>query len=165
MTFTLFYIDLLSNIYVLLQCGGPLHRSLMIRRWRSSVMVCGGRLRRWVRTVGQPYAVPLNYVLVDRVVYIHSADAGHKVTNLQQNPGVSFAVVRPGHFDMRYRSAVLFGAARLVTDPDEKQQALEALMKKYAPGFPDRGMAYIRKATNKTAVFAIEITHLAGKAR
>lgn len=78
---------------------------------------------------GQPYAVPLNYVLVDRIVYIHSADVGHKVTNLRQNPAVSFAVVasarvRPGHFDMRYRSAVLFGTARLVADPNEKQHAL-----------------------------------------
>lgn len=38
-------------------------------------------------------------------------------------------------------------------------------MDKYASEFHDRAMAYISRTTDRTAVFAIEITHLTGKAR
>ncbi|MDV0442827.1 pyridoxamine 5'-phosphate oxidase family protein [Methanorbis rubei] len=117
---------------------------------------------------GQPYAIPLNYVLVNNVIYIHSAHEGHKIDNLKENPKVSFAVVgfeemMADKFDTRYRSAVLFGTARVVENPQEKQAALEALMNKYSAAFHDEAIEYIRKNSDKTTVAAIEIVHVTGK--
>ncbi|MDU9375981.1 hypothetical protein McpSp1_05650 [Methanocorpusculaceae archaeon Sp1] len=117
---------------------------------------------------GQPYAVPLNYVLVDTTLYIHSAHEGHKIDNLRECPKVSFAVVASekmlaDKFDTQYRSAILFGTARLVTDPEEKQAALEALMNKYSASFHDKAMEYIRKNSDRTTVAAINVVHATGK--
>lgn len=116
----------------------------------------------------QPYAVPMNYVLLGNTLYLHSALEGHKIDNLRENPLVSFLVVAtaevlPDRFDMAYRSAVLFGTARTVGDATEKQTALEALMDKYSPAFHDRAMEYISRNTGRTAVIAVDISDLSAK--
>ncbi len=121
-----------------------------------------------VDACGQPYAVPLNYVLLDSTIYVHSAHEGHKIDNLRENPRVSFAVVEsaeviPKKFDTAYRSVILFGTARLVTDALEKQTALEALMNKYSAAYHDSALEYIRKNTDRTTVAAIDIAHVTGK--
>lgn len=117
---------------------------------------------------GQPYAVPLNYALAGDTLYLHSAVEGHKIENLRENPLISFSVVASTEvlaerFDMKYCSVTVFGTARFVEDPAEKQSALECLMEKYAPAFHDQAMDYIRRNTDRTAVIAIAITGISGK--
>lgn len=117
---------------------------------------------------GQPYAVPMNYVLRGNTLYLHSAVEGHKIDNLRENPLVSFSVVTtaevlPDRFDMAYRSVVVFGTARFVGDTTEKQTALEALMEKYSPAFHDRAMEYISRNIGRTAVIAVDISDLSAK--
>ncbi len=117
---------------------------------------------------GQPYSVPMNYALLGNTLYLHSAMEGHKIDNLRENPLVSFSVVAtaevlPERFDMAYRSAVLFGTARIVNEEKEKQTALEALMEKYSPAFRDKAMEYISRNTGRTTVIAVEISCLTAK--
>ena len=118
---------------------------------------------------GKPYGVPLNFCLVDSCIYFHSALEGHKVRNIQQNKHVSFCVVGdteilPEKFTTKYESVIVFGEAEEVFG-HEKQRALVALVRKYAPEFLEEGRRYIASHKDRTRVFKIKIDSLSGKAR
>jgi nitroimidazol reductase NimA-like FMN-containing flavoprotein (pyridoxamine 5'-phosphate oxidase superfamily) len=69
------------------------------------------------------------------------------------------------HHSMNYRSAVVIGAARLVTDEGERVRALDAIVDHLAPG----RSATLRPATRKelaaTAVLAVPLREASMKAR
>jgi len=69
------------------------------------------------------------------------------------------------HHSVNYRSAVVIGAARLVTDEDERVRALDAVVDHLAPG----RSATLRPATRKelaaTAVLAVPLREASMKAR
>jgi nitroimidazol reductase NimA-like FMN-containing flavoprotein (pyridoxamine 5'-phosphate oxidase superfamily) len=113
------------------------------------------------------YAVPLSYVWDDGVIFFHSARQGHKLDNLRANPRVSFAVVEtfealPGNFAANYRSAIAFGKAGEVLGA-EKERALQLLLKKYAAGYWEEGLAYIARSKDNTTVMGITVEHITGK--
>ena len=88
---------------------------------------------------GQPYAVPLSYVYHAGKIYFHCAKAGRKLDLLSQNPKASFCVIGqdqvvPEKYTTLYRSVIVFGTVRELTDPAEKRAAIEALARRYAPG-------------------------------
>lgn len=117
----------------------------------------------------QPYGVPLNYVVVDRAIFMHSAVTGHKLDNIQSNPKVAFCVVGPTEllprkFSTRYKSVIVFGRASVVSGA-AKRTALTALIEKYAPRHVDTGQAYIDKMIGDTTVIRIDIDRFTGKAR
>ncbi len=118
---------------------------------------------------GQPYGVPVNYCVIGRGIYFHCAVEGHKIDNITHNPRVSFCVVGntrvlPRRFTTQYRSAIVFGVIGEVFE-DEKQTALEGLLKKYSADFFEKGVKYIEASGKKTRVFKISITEITGKAR
>lgn len=118
----------------------------------------------------QPYGVPVNYVLVGDAIYIHCAVAGHKLEAISENPKVSFTVVGktqvlPEKFSTRYESAVVFGTASIVDDPENTRAALRALVAKYAAAHTAAGDDYIETLIDKTRVIRVEIDHVTGKAR
>ena len=70
---------------------------------------------------GWPYAVPVNHVLVDGALFLHSATEGHKLDNLAGDARVSYCVVTqaevlPAELSTRYQSAIVFGRAVQVHD-------------------------------------------------
>ena len=76
---------------------------------------------------GWPYAVPVNHVLCGDVLYFHCALEGHKLENIAHEERVSFCAVAgarvlPAELSTLYESAVAFGRAAVVTDPDEKRR-------------------------------------------
>lgn len=122
-------------------------------------------------TMGQeyPYGVPISYVYEDGAVYIHCAVTGSKLENMLKNPKVSFCVVGktqvlPGDFTTNYESTVLFGTAQEVF-AEEKQRALELLVRKYSPEFMQKGLDYIKNAESRVRVIRITTDHLTGKGR
>lgn len=118
-----------------------------------------------------PYAIPLHFVWHKQSIYFHCAPEGRKITILRQNPQCTFAVsfldgIKSGgsacEYGTYYRSAIVEGVARFVSDAEEKLMALTALTEKHAqvPFSPvtAAGMA-------KTTVIAIDIVNISGKAR
>ncbi len=90
----------------------------------------------------EPYVVPMNYgyTLEDGklVLYLHSALRGKKLDMLQKNNRVFFEIdcdmqpfagVKPCQYGMVYSSIMGCGVASLVTDVEEKKQAMIHLMK------------------------------------
>ena len=113
--------------------------------------------------------MPLNYVYTDGQIYIHCARSGHKLDALAKSDKASFCVVEksdvlPEKLATLYRSVIVFGRARLVTDDDEKRRGALALAEKYAPGLPpERREAEVDREWNALAVIALTPEHMTGK--
>ena len=107
---------------------------------------------------GYPQIIPMNFVYVKNelidtqsdnkkigAIYMHSHPVGEKIENIKRNSKVGFEVdsyvcFLPSYYfhptdasqaDTLYISVVIKGNAAIVHDPDEKANALNALMKKY----------------------------------
>ena len=116
---------------------------------------------------GYPYAVPISYVYHEGKIILHGAPAGHKHELLARDNHVSFCVVDlndivPQEFTTYFRSAIVFGTVRTITDPAEKQAALEAVGHKYSPG-QNGLLPYIGKHFDYVKVMVLEIDHLTAK--
>lgn len=114
---------------------------------------------------GTPYGVPLSYVAQGHHIYFHGAGKGHKATNMQRHPRVSFTVVEqadadPSHYTILYRSIIAFGEVHAVTDTEEKRAALERLCRKYgAPADP----IHINTGLPRTAIWRMDVEYVSGK--
>jgi nitroimidazol reductase NimA-like FMN-containing flavoprotein (pyridoxamine 5'-phosphate oxidase superfamily) len=96
---------------------------------------------------GFPQIIPMNFVFLNDVIYMHSHVKGEKLDNISRNNRVGFEADReleflPSYFDdphnasladTLYISVVIKGMAFFVSDRDEKTLALNGLMKKYQP--------------------------------
>jgi uncharacterized protein len=117
---------------------------------------------------GWPYAVPMNHVLADDVLYLHCALSGHKLENIAFEERVTYSavassVIVPQEVTTRYESAILFGRAKVVEDAAEKRLALELLGKRFCAAFPAEVEKEIRTDGPKTTVVRIQIERITGK--
>ena len=115
---------------------------------------------------GVPYGVSLSFVRVGSALYFHCAREGYKLESLRKDPAVCVTAVERQQtlaeaFFVAYRSAVAFGAARRVEDAGEKQAALLALCKKYAPDNAG-AEAYIAQYP-QVDVWRVDVKELSGK--
>ncbi len=118
---------------------------------------------------GYPYAVPLSYAYKDGRLFFHIAKEGHKLDGIARNDKVSFCVIQadavvPHAFTTHYRSAIVFGRARILTEDSEKRAALECLLEKYSPGYLAEGQAEIARDWNRVVVVEVQVEHMTGKA-
>ncbi len=117
---------------------------------------------------GYPYAVPVNYVYRDGRLYLHSAREGHKIDSIRRNDKVSFCVIDRDDvvqelFTTLFRSVIVFGWARILTDTDEHLSAFQSLVDKHSPDFPEQGQKEINNCAG-ACMIEIQIEHLTGKA-
>jgi nitroimidazol reductase NimA-like FMN-containing flavoprotein (pyridoxamine 5'-phosphate oxidase superfamily) len=122
-----------------------------------------------VSEAGQPYGVPVSYVVHEGCIDFHSAPEGHKLVNFKNNAQVSFCVVGktdllPDKFSTRYESVIVFGCITELVGV-EKARSLRALIAKYSPDHMEAGQAYIDGSAERTRVFSISVDQVTGKAR
>ncbi len=121
---------------------------------------------------GQPYAVPLSYVLMDGAIYFHSALEGYKLDNLRHESRTHFTVVGEtephlegrANFTTSFESVMVFGRAFEVTDREERTKALLALCEKYVPGHSEMA-GKVSAACVRSAVWKVSLDHVTGKAK
>jgi hypothetical protein len=96
---------------------------------------------------GFPQIIPMNFVFLNDMIYMHSHIRGEKLENITRDEKVGFEVDRnleflPSYFsdpkdaslaDTLYISVVIKGKGTIVRDNDEKTLALNELMIKYQP--------------------------------
>ena len=96
---------------------------------------------------GYPQIIPMNFVFINDVIYMHSHIRGEKLDNIRRNKKVGFEVDKsleflPSYFsdptdaslaDTLYISVVIKGNGSIVSDKEEKTTALNGLIKKYQP--------------------------------
>jgi nitroimidazol reductase NimA-like FMN-containing flavoprotein (pyridoxamine 5'-phosphate oxidase superfamily) len=116
-----------------------------------------------------PYAVPLSFAYEDGKLFFHSAVAGHKLDALERSEKASFCVIAaddivPSKFTTHFRSAIVLGKARVVTDDSEKRHALMCLAEKYSPAYLDSADSEIDGEWKRVCVIELAIEHMTGKA-
>lgn len=117
---------------------------------------------------GYPYAVPLSYVYHDGHIYFHCARSGHKLDAIRACDKVSFCVIDrdeviPEKFTTKYRSVIVFGCAREVTDFKEIEGIMRALAGKYSPHEGEDAFQHEMRSSGALCVLALDIEHLSGK--
>ncbi len=123
---------------------------------------------------GQPFVIPTGYVRVDDEIYVHGSPASRMLR--QGATGVDvcltvtlvdgFVLARSAfHHSMNYRSAVVMGKARLLTDPQEKMRALEGFTNHIVPGRWDEVRQPTEHELKATSVLALPITEASAKVR
>ena len=116
---------------------------------------------------GQPYCVPLDYVVVNDLVYFHGPKKGHKLDNIAENNRICFTVIGsaelvPSSLTTKYESVVVFGNAFVVNE-NELTMVMGEMVKKYFPDKVEAGGKINEQFKSQCAVVRIETTHITGK--
>src|SRR5216683_3609107 len=122
---------------------------------------------------GTPVVLPTGYARIGETLYLHGSSANRSLTAA---PGTEICVTvtlldglvcarSVFHNSMNYRSAVVYGTARLVTDETERLDALHAITEHLIPGRWDNSRLPTRKELAATAVLALPLNEASVKAR
>ena len=114
-----------------------------------------------------PYALPMSHAYVDGKIYFHGAMKGHKMDAIKKFNKVSYCVMdkgvkNPDGWSYTFKSVIVFGKIRTLTDMDEKIDRLTHLGDKFFPTH-DQTVSEIERLLDRTAVFEIAIDHMSGK--
>lgn len=117
------------------QALSPAQCEAVLARGSSGVLAVSG-------DDGYPYAVPLSYVYAGGRLYFHCAASGHKLDAVRRCPKASFCVIDqdrvvPEEYTTYFRSVIVFGQVRELTDAAEKRAAVLQLSRKYVPNTSD----------------------------
>lgn len=122
----------------------------------------------FTRPDGTAYGVPLSLASTDDDTwYFHCALAGDKLDAIARHPEVCLSAVarcRPmvgpkdNSFTLAYESAMAFGRAELVTDPEEKRRGLEAICRRFLPGHMDAFESSVARSLSRTAVVRVTLS-------
>lgn len=116
---------------------------------------------------GEPYGVPLSYVYDgDGHIYFHSAVSGHKIECIKADSRCSFCVVamdhiKPGEFTTYFRSVIVRGKVRILSDADDIYRGLMLMCEKYSPGIDPADE--IARCITHVKVLKLDIEHVTGK--
>jgi nitroimidazol reductase NimA-like FMN-containing flavoprotein (pyridoxamine 5'-phosphate oxidase superfamily) len=123
---------------------------------------------------GQPYALPTTFARIGDTVYVHGAAASRMLKTLAQGVPVCVTVTlldglvlarSAFHHSMNYRSVVILGTAREVTDLDERNRALTAIVERSAAGRWDLVRPPNAKELAATRVLAVPLEEVSAKVR
>ena len=122
---------------------------------------------------GTPVVLPTGYGRIGEQLYLHGSSANKSLLAAAGQEVCVTVTLLDGlvcaravfHHSMNYRSAVIFGTARLVEDPQEQLEALEAVTNHLVPGRWDHSRAPTRKELAATAVLALPLTEASVKIR
>ena len=124
----------------------------------------------------QPFLNPTSFWFDEahHQIIFHSNITGRVRSNIENNARVCFEASELGkflpanvalEFSLQFRSVIVFGSARLVTEPEEARRVLYGLIHKYFPAMT-AGKEF-REITDKelkrTSVYAIQIDGWSGK--
>jgi uncharacterized protein len=125
---------------------------------------------------GQPFINPSTfwYDEANHQIVFHSNIAGRIRSNIESNPKVCLEASVLGQmlpsnvaleFSLQYRSVVVFGTVRIVTNPDEARTLLYGLIQKYFSEMTvDKEYRGITdKELRATSIYAIQIEGWSGK--
>jgi len=122
---------------------------------------------------GVPRVLPTGYGRVGETLYLHGSSANATF----MAGGGQEVCVTVTHLDglvcarsvfthsMNYRSAMIFGVARLVTEADERMEALRVITEHLAPGQWSYARQPTRKELAATSVLALPLTEASVKIR
>ncbi|OBK12524.1 pyridoxamine 5'-phosphate oxidase family protein [Mycobacterium asiaticum] len=124
---------------------------------------------------GRPAVLPTTHTRLGEVLYLHGSSGSGPM--LAARPAAlpvcvtvtlvdGLVLARSAmHHSLKYRSVVVMGTARLVDDPEEKRQALHALLDHIRPGRADDCRPPNPRELAATAVLALDLVEVSAKVR
>ncbi|MFF5370395.1 pyridoxamine 5'-phosphate oxidase family protein [Streptomyces sp. NPDC013187] len=126
---------------------------------------------------GAPVVLPTLYARVGERLYVHGSTGSRPLRAAgQADPGLpvcltvthvdGLVLARSAfHHSINYRSVVVHGVAHDVTDPEEKRQALDALVDHVVPGRSADSRPANKKELAATAVIRLDLDEVSAKLR
>lgn len=126
---------------------------------------------------GAPVVLPTLYARVGERLYVHGSTGSRPLRAAgQAEPGLpvcltvthvdGLVLARSAfHHSINYRSVVVHGVAHDVTDPEEKRQALDALVDHVVPGRAADSRPANKKELAATAVIRLDLDEVSAKLR
>ncbi len=123
---------------------------------------------------GRPMVMPMAYARIGDTLYIHGAKAARIIKKPEDRAPVCLTVTHIDelviarsafHHSVNYRSVVVHGALRPITDLAEKESALAAVTDHILPGRWDEVRPMTDKELRSTGVLAIDIEAASAKSR
>ncbi|WDV50236.1 pyridoxamine 5'-phosphate oxidase family protein [Streptomyces coeruleorubidus] len=126
---------------------------------------------------GAPVVLPTLYARLGERLYVHGSTGSRPLRAAgQADPGLpvcltvthvdGLVLARSAfHHSINYRSVVVHGVAHDVTDPDEKRQAMDALVDHVVPGRSADSRPANKKELAATAVIRLDLNEVSAKLR
>jgi nitroimidazol reductase NimA-like FMN-containing flavoprotein (pyridoxamine 5'-phosphate oxidase superfamily) len=123
---------------------------------------------------GQPFVIPTGYGRVGDNLYIHGSGASRMLRRVDEGVAVCVTVTLLDglvlarsifNHSMNYRSVVILGTARAVSDPTEKLEALRLLSEHILPGRWVESRLPNEKELKATLVMRLPIEEFSAKVR
>jgi nitroimidazol reductase NimA-like FMN-containing flavoprotein (pyridoxamine 5'-phosphate oxidase superfamily) len=121
---------------------------------------------------GSPFVIPTIHARVGDVLYFHGSPASRMLRLMKNGAEITItATLLDGivaarsvfHHSMHYRSAMIFGTARIVDAREERTIALEAISNAALPGRWDEARLPSRNEDKGTLVVAVAIEEYSAK--
>jgi uncharacterized protein len=122
----------------------------------------------------QPFVIPTTFARDGETLFVHGAAASRTLKALASGVAACVTVTlldglvlarTAFHHSMNYRSVVVVGTAREVTDRDEKVRALALFVEKLSPGRARVVRAPNEKELRATSVLALTLSEVSAKVR
>ena len=123
---------------------------------------------------GQPFVIPTIHARVGETLYFHGSTASRMMRAMSSGAQVCVTVTlldglvlarSAFHHSMNYRSVVVLGVPREVTDAEEKLRALDAIVEHVVPGRSGDARKPNPSELRATMVGALEISEASAKIR
>jgi nitroimidazol reductase NimA-like FMN-containing flavoprotein (pyridoxamine 5'-phosphate oxidase superfamily) len=123
---------------------------------------------------GQPFVIPVLYARGGERVYLHGSPLSRLLSTLADGVPMCLTVTlldglvlarSAFHHSMNYRSVVILGEGRQVSDLDEKHEALRAIVDHIDPGRSLDARGPSKKELEATDVIALTIDEASAKIR
>jgi nitroimidazol reductase NimA-like FMN-containing flavoprotein (pyridoxamine 5'-phosphate oxidase superfamily) len=123
---------------------------------------------------GKPVVIPTSYARIGAALYIHGSAASRMLRSLEEGIDVCVTVTlidglvlarSAFHHSINYRSVVIFGAANVVDDPDEKIKALHAFTDQVVPGRWEEVRWPTESELRATLVLKLPLVEVSAKVR
>lgn len=123
---------------------------------------------------GEPRVIPTIHARIGDTLYIHGSNASRTLRATKAGLPVCVEVTlidglvlarSAFHHSMNYRSAIVYGSAREVTDPDEKWEAQRALVDHVVQGRSADARMPNESELRQTTILAIPIEEASAKVR
>jgi len=123
---------------------------------------------------GVPIVIPSIHARIGNTLYLHGSPASRMLRSMRSGDEISvnvtlvdgLVVARAAfHNSMNYRSVVIFGSPRIVDDPIEKWDALEAITEHVISGRWNDSREMTEKEMKGTLVVALPLDEASAKAR
>jgi hypothetical protein len=120
-----------------------------------------------------PVAIPTIHARIGSVVYLHGSHASRMMrTTVGAQVSITATIVdgivaarSAFHHSLNYRSAMVFGVPRVVTDPAERSAAFAAITNHVLPGRWEEARQPNEKENKGTKLLALDIEQASAKVR